>query len=142
MLDHTLRGTKDRFLRPLAAALTPFSPNVITLLALVIGLTAAVLAARQTLRVFQNPKGLTSALRCRSAQRWVPLNARETLFSRCLGSRAESTIIFDPFSAFPTLVVTRSEGRGYTATMRLSAWAIIFASMLVQSQEQSPGLIS
>lgn len=47
MLDHVLRGYKDRLLRPLAVALGRVSPNAITLLALVIGLTAAVLAARQ-----------------------------------------------------------------------------------------------
>ena len=47
MLDHTLRGYKDRLLRPLAVALGHAPPNAVTLLALVIGLTAAVLAARQ-----------------------------------------------------------------------------------------------
>lgn len=47
MLDHTLRGYKDRLLRPVAVALGRISPNAVTLLALVIGLTAAVMAARQ-----------------------------------------------------------------------------------------------
>ena len=47
MLDHVLRGYKDRLLRPLAVALGRVSPNAITLLAMVIGLTAAVMAARQ-----------------------------------------------------------------------------------------------
>jgi len=46
-LDHVLRGYKDRLLRPLAVALGRVSPNAITLLAMVIGLTAAVMAARQ-----------------------------------------------------------------------------------------------
>ena len=47
MLDHTLRGYKDRLLGPLAVALGRVSPNAVTLLAMVIGLTAAVMAARQ-----------------------------------------------------------------------------------------------
>jgi phosphatidylglycerophosphate synthase len=47
MLDHSLRGYKDRLLAPVAAALGRVSPNAITLLALIIGLTAAVLAAKQ-----------------------------------------------------------------------------------------------
>lgn len=46
MLDHTLRGYKDRLLRPAAVALGRISPNAVTLLALVAGLTAAVMAAR------------------------------------------------------------------------------------------------
>lgn len=47
MLDHVLRGYKDRLLSPLAVALGRVSPDAVTLLALVIGLTAAVMAARQ-----------------------------------------------------------------------------------------------
>lgn len=47
MLDHRLRGYKDRLLRPLALAWGRVSPSSVTLLALVVGLTAAVLAARQ-----------------------------------------------------------------------------------------------
>ena len=46
-MDHTLRGYKDRLFGPLAAAMGRVSPNAITLLAMLIGLTAAVLAARQ-----------------------------------------------------------------------------------------------
>ena len=47
MLDHTLRGYKDRLLRPLVVPLDRVSPNVVTLLAMVVGLAAAVMAARQ-----------------------------------------------------------------------------------------------
>lgn len=47
MLDHVLRGYKDRLLSPLAVALGRVSPNAVTLLALIVGLTAAVMAARQ-----------------------------------------------------------------------------------------------
>ena len=47
MLDHVLRRYKDRLLEPIAVALGRVSPNTITLLALAIGLTAAVMAARQ-----------------------------------------------------------------------------------------------
>jgi phosphatidylglycerophosphate synthase len=47
MLDHTMRGFKDRLLHPLAEALGHFPPNAMTLLAMVVGLTAAVTATQQ-----------------------------------------------------------------------------------------------
>lgn len=47
MLDDKLRNYKDRLLRPLVAALGRVSPNVITLLALAVGLAAAGAAAQQ-----------------------------------------------------------------------------------------------
>lgn len=47
MLDHTMRSYKDRLLRPVAVSLGGVHPSAITLLALLIGLAAALLAARQ-----------------------------------------------------------------------------------------------
>ena len=47
MLDEKLRKLKDRWLRPLVGVAGRLSPNVITLLALVVGLAAAGAAAQQ-----------------------------------------------------------------------------------------------
>lgn len=47
MFDQTLRVYKDDLLRPLAAQLRRVSPNVITVLAMVIGMAAAGAAAQQ-----------------------------------------------------------------------------------------------
>lgn len=47
MLDDKLRKYKDRLLRPLVASLGRMSPNVITLLALAVGLAAAGAAAQR-----------------------------------------------------------------------------------------------
>jgi phosphatidylglycerophosphate synthase len=44
MFDHLLRGLKDRLLAPLAAAVRGVPPNVLSLLALLVGLAAAVAA--------------------------------------------------------------------------------------------------
>ena len=46
MFDNSLRGVKDRIGEPLAARLDRISPNAITLVAFVIGLLAALFAAR------------------------------------------------------------------------------------------------
>lgn len=47
MLDHMMRGYKDQLLRPLAASMGRVSPNIITVTAMMFGLAAAGLAARQ-----------------------------------------------------------------------------------------------
>ena len=46
MFDHLLRGVKDRWLAPLALLLRGVSPNLITLIAFVFGISAAVAAWR------------------------------------------------------------------------------------------------
>ena len=46
MFDHLLRGLKDRLLAPLAMLLRGVSPNLLSLVALVLGLSAAAAAAR------------------------------------------------------------------------------------------------
>ena len=46
MFDHYLRGLKDRLLAPLAALLRSVSPNVITLVAFVLGIASAGAASR------------------------------------------------------------------------------------------------
>lgn len=46
MFDHLLRGLKDRLLAPLARLLRGVSPNLLSVIALVFGLAAAVAAAR------------------------------------------------------------------------------------------------
>jgi len=46
MFDHLLRGFKDRLLAPLAMLLRGVSPNLLSLVALVLGLSAAAAAAR------------------------------------------------------------------------------------------------
>ena len=46
MFDHYLRGLKDRLLAPLAALLRGVSPNVITLVAFILGMASAGAAAR------------------------------------------------------------------------------------------------
>jgi len=46
MFDHLLRGLKDRLLMPLAMLLRGVSPNLLSVVALVFGLGAAVAAAR------------------------------------------------------------------------------------------------
>ena len=46
MFDHLLRGLKDRLLAPLAMVLRGVPPNALSLLALLLGLAAAVSAAR------------------------------------------------------------------------------------------------
>lgn len=45
MFDHLLRGLKDRLLTPLATLLRGVPPNVLSLIALLLGLSAAVAAA-------------------------------------------------------------------------------------------------
>ena len=45
MFDHLLRGLKDRLLTPLATLLRDVPPNVLSLIALLLGLSAAVAAA-------------------------------------------------------------------------------------------------
>lgn len=45
MFDHLLRGVKDRLLAPLAALLRDVPPNMLSLIALLLGLAAAVSAA-------------------------------------------------------------------------------------------------
>ena len=47
MFDHLLRKLKDRWLAPLASLLRNVPPNVITLVALVLGLSAAVAASQR-----------------------------------------------------------------------------------------------
>ncbi len=47
MFDSPIRRAKDRIAAPLAARMTRISPNAMTLLALAVGLAAAVLAARR-----------------------------------------------------------------------------------------------
>lgn len=47
MLDHTLRTYKDDLLKPLAGPLGRFSPNAITIVALIVGLAGAGAAAWQ-----------------------------------------------------------------------------------------------
>lgn len=51
MFDHLLRGFKDRLLAPLAALLRGVPPNLISVLALLIGVGAAVAAARAAFTV-------------------------------------------------------------------------------------------
>ncbi|HYW52072.1 MAG TPA: CDP-alcohol phosphatidyltransferase family protein, partial [Gemmatimonadaceae bacterium] len=46
MFDHLLRGLKDRLLAPLAMLLRGVPPNVISVVALLLGIAAAVAAAR------------------------------------------------------------------------------------------------
>ena len=51
MFDHLLRGTKDRLLAPLASLLRDVQPNMLSFMALLLGLAAAVAAAGGRWRV-------------------------------------------------------------------------------------------
>ena len=107
MFDHLLRGVKDRLLAPLAMLLRGVPPNLISVLALLIGVGAAVAAARAAFAV-----GLTLWLANRIADGLDGTVARVAERQTDFGGYLDILLDFVVYAAIPVGFALSSVDRG------------------------------
>jgi phosphatidylserine synthase len=107
VFDHLLRGVKDRVLAPLAMLLRGVPPNLITVLALLIGLGAAVAAAQAAFTV-----GLTLWLANRIADGLDGTVARVAERQTDFGGYLDILLDFVVYAAIPVGFAFSSADRG------------------------------
>jgi phosphatidylserine synthase len=107
VFDHLLRGLKDRLLAPLAMLLRGVPPNLITVLALLIGLGAAVAAAQAAFTV-----GLTLWLANRVADGLDGTVARVAERQTDFGGYLDILLDFVVYAAIPVGFAFSSVDRG------------------------------
>ena len=107
MFDHLLRGVKDRLLAPLALLLRGVPPNLISVLALLIGIGAAVAAARAAFAV-----GLTLWLANRIADGLDGTVARVAERQTDFGGYLDILLDFVVYAAIPVGFALSSADRG------------------------------